>query len=160
MTGAAAAKGPDIDHGSRRGGYQMIFSAFRKATKGTDGMPRMPAAVFTDIFLLVCWFSGDRRGGEVLVIGGLAALEEGVVRQNVELYMKILEVVEPLDGSAYVSVDPDDCPGYSLEQIDAHVEMLIEDGMVDHADTVGPALRGLTTAGRRRLEELRRADAR
>ena len=35
------------------GEYQMIFSVFRKATKGTEGMPRMPAAVFTDIFLLV-----------------------------------------------------------------------------------------------------------
>ena len=36
-----------------RAGIQMIFSTFRKATKGTDGMPRMPAAVFTDIFLFV-----------------------------------------------------------------------------------------------------------
>ena len=80
------------------------------------------------------------------------------MRQNAELYRKILEVVESPDGSDYGRVDPDDCPGYSQEEIDAHVEMLIEDGMVDHAHTVGPAVRALTTAGRRRLEELRRTD--
>ena len=34
------------------------------------------------------------------------------MRQNAELYRKILEVAESLDGSAYVRVDPDDCPGF------------------------------------------------
>ena len=81
-----------------------------------------------------------------------------MVRQNAELCRKILEVVESNAGSDYFIVDPDDCPGYSQEQIDAQVEILKKEGMVDHAGAVGAALRGLTTAGRRRLEELRRGD--
>lgn len=60
---------------------------------------------------------GDRRGGEVFGDRRIATFEEEVVRQNAELYRKILEVVESLDGSDYGRVDPDDCPGYSQEEI-------------------------------------------
>ena len=76
------------------------------------------------------------------------------MRKNAELYRKILEEVESHGGSTSFRVDPDDCPGYSQEDIDAHVEMLIQERMVVDSGTVGPFVRGLTTAGRRRLDEL------
>ena len=46
----------------------MIFSVFRKATKGTDGMPRMPAAVFNGHLPvgIPSFFSDDAGVGSIL----------------------------------------------------------------------------------------------